>query len=183
VSDPIPAQLAPPTNGGGPRPSSLLGKLRAARDADLQQRTLDLPILSWEGSEGYGLAVRVRALPFGELQPLNRRFAMGLIQEDNDPEVELRIACDALIKACLDIRVTTPDGESLPLDEAPAADPCRFDARTCALLGLAEPKTAREAALLIYRGNSFELMDAWASLQAFARGGQREDTERLLGEA
>lgn len=174
---------ANPLNGAtGPRTSSLLGKLNTTRDARLAQRTLDVPIAAWQGSEGYGLTLTLRALPFADMQPLNRKLVRGLMDDDDDPEVELRIACDALIRACVDLRVSTPEGELVALDDADAAEPCRFDQRTCQLLGLPEPRSAREAVLLIFRRNEWQVMEAWGELQEFTRRGQRDETESLLGE-
>jgi|SRR5215471_2065620 len=176
--------MSTPENGNGaPRASGHLARLNRVRDDRLAERTIELRVPGWEGPAGDGLAVRLRALPFVEIQPLSRRMVAGLIDESADPEVELRAACDALSKACVDIHGTSAEGAPWALDDAPAPEPCRFDQRTCELLQLPEPRSAREAVLLVYRGNRFAVMDAWGELATFTRGGQEDVTERLLGEA
>jgi hypothetical protein len=178
-------------NGADPaagRASSLVARLRHERDNRVAERTLDLAIPTWQSDDGYGLVVRLRALSFAEAQPLNRRFIGVLAQQDDEQqrkasEDELRIYADALIRACIDIMIRTPDGETMPLDETPAADACRFDARTCELLGLGVPQTAREAVLLVYRHNEWAVQSAWSELQTFTRNAKSEETDQLLGEA
>jgi hypothetical protein len=190
IDETIQNGAAAPSEAG--RPSSLVARLRHERDERIAERTLDLAIPTWSSDDGYGLIVRLRALTFAEAQPLNRRAMVALAQgsdasrsreqERKASEDEMRVWADSLVRACVDVRISTPSGDTMPLDETPAAEPCRFDARTCGLLSLGTPSTAREAVMLVYRRNEWAVRDAWGELQAFTTGARTEETEQLLGE-
>jgi hypothetical protein len=183
------AELLPEqaSNGDAPRRSSHLAQLAQRRDDRLGARTLDLRVPAWEGRNGWGLVVRYRALPYATVMPLMRRAAGPTMGVSDDPEAELKAACDALISACVDMHVVTDRGEQVPLDDR-AEPPFRFDARTCELLGLPEPKTAREAVVLVYGGpnelaGEYAAVGAWGEYQEFVTASTGEVEEEVLGEA
>lgn len=163
------------------RASSLVGKLRARRDTRLEQRTVDLAVPGWDGSEGYGLVVRYHALRWAELGPLVHRQLDA--KKANQAREDLRTACDALIRACADVRISLPnDAGTTELDEAAGSLPCRFDARTCKLLELAEPANAREALLAVYLDNDVAVVAAFGEYQQWLSDQSSDETERVLGE-
>ena len=179
-------------NGAEVRPSSLLAHLRQERDERAAQRTLELAIPGWQGDDGYGLVVVLRALSFSEAQPLNRRFATMMLQGERrgdeqqqrkDAEEELerlrrrpRQGLRRYPRAHPGRRDARPrrgaDGGAVPLRPAHlrAAQRCRGR------------RTAREAVLLVYRRNEWALQEAWSELQTFTRDAKGEESERLLGE-
>lgn len=163
------------------RASSLIGKLRARRDDRLEQRTVELAVPGWEGSEGYGLVVRYHALRWAELGPLVHRQLNA--KKSGQAREDLRTACDALVRACDDVRVSLPGGAgSTALDEAPDAAPCRFDARTCTLLQLAAPANARDAVLAVYRDNDVAVIASFGEYQEWLGETSLEESDRLVGE-
>lgn len=164
------------------RASSLIGKLRARSEDRLDARTLDVAVPGWD-REGYGLVVRCRALRWSELGPLVHRQLDA--KRGNKAREDVRTACDVLIRACVDIRISLPgDAGTVPLDEAPGAEPCRFDSRTCTLLELAPPANAREALVAVFRDWDVAVVAANGEYQEWV-GGQSvelEETGRALGE-
>lgn len=163
------------------RASSLIGKLRARRDTRLESRTVDLAVAGWDGPEGYGLVVRYHALRWAELGPLVHRQLEA--KKGAQAREDLRTACDALIRACADIRISLPDDAgTTALDEAPDSAPCRFDARTCELLELAAPSNARDALLAVYLDNDVAVVAAFGEFQAWLSEQSAEETDRALGE-
>lgn len=176
------AEEAPRESAGEARASSLVGKLRARRDDRLEQREIDLSVPGWDGSEGYGLVVRYHAIRWAELGPLVHRQLNA--KRGQQAKEDLRTACDALIRACTDVRISLPNGAgTTALDESDDAAPCRFDERTCALLELARPASAREALLAVYRDNDVAVVAAFGEYQEWLGAAQSEETERALGEA
>ena len=171
-----------PETPGEARASSLIGKLRARRDDRLEQREVELAVPGWDGSEGYGLVVRYHAIRWSELGPLVHRQLNA--KRNQQAREDLRTACDALIRACSDVRISLPNGAgTAPLDEAPDAAPCRFDVRTCELLELARPASARDALLAVYRDNDVAVVAAFGEYQQWLGETSTDETERALGEA
>jgi hypothetical protein len=186
-----------PDNGNGDAPArfSHLDRLNAALVDDLASRTMDYRIPGWDGPTGWGVMVRLRALDYAQLSPIARRqmaaLATSIVPQAAraaeragrapDPEAELKAACDGLVAACEDVYAVDDAGARIPLDNDDAA-PCRFDARTCALLGQPEPANARDAVVTLFRGNKWQVVDAWDTYTEFATEGKAAATEALLGE-
>jgi hypothetical protein len=119
---------------------------------------------------------------WAELGPLVHRQLEA--KKANKPREDLRTACDALLAACVDIRISLPgDAGTTELDEAPDAAPCRFDARTCELLNLEPPANARAAVVSIFAGPNRDGSDV-AVVAAFGEyqewlGGPASEIERI----
>jgi len=163
---------------------SLLDRLRAQRERQLQRKTLTLRVPGWgEAPDAPSVYARYRPIPWEDMA--------ALVLAGDDPQAALGANCDALIAACDAILVEdADDGEPRSLaailreqgEDVPGE--VRFDEVACDVLAI-EASSARETVLGVFSGAvspEVAIAEHAARIGTWMRGTTQEVDEALLGE-